>query len=69
MCGTIISHPFDVVKTTIQRSNTPVNISMTECFAGYLKSNPLALWTGIFPRCIQVMMSMGIGSVVFYELV
>ena len=65
--GSFISHPFDVVKTSMQRANTPP-LSMSAWFKMYFTKHPLSLWTGVFPRCTQVMLSMGIGSVVFYGL-
>ena len=67
LIGSCISHPFDVVKTSMQRANTPP-LSMYAWFKMYITTNPLSLWTGVLPRCSQVMLSMGIGSVVFYGL-
>lgn len=67
LIGSCLSHPFDVVKTSMQRTNTQ-HLSMCEWFKTYLNNKPLSLWTGVVPRCSQVMLSMGIGSVVFYGL-
>lgn len=67
LVGSFISHPFDVVKTSMQRANTPRR-TMRSWFRMYYRTNPLSLWTGVIPRCSQVMLSMGIGSVVFYGM-
>ena len=63
--GSFISHPFDVLKTSMQRANAPPRDTMWSLFQQYAQTNPLSLWTGVVPRCTHVMLSMGIGSVVF----
>jgi solute carrier family 25 2-oxodicarboxylate transporter 21 len=64
MIGSIISHPFDVIKTERQRheyymSNkkiTLINIAI---------NNPSKLFTGLTIRCSQSFINMGIGYVFF----
>lgn len=68
LIGSFISHPFDVLKTSMQRANAPPRDTMFSLFRQYAQTNPLSLWTGVVPRCTHVMLSMGIGSVVFYSL-
>ena len=66
--GAFMSHPFDVVKTSMQRANGTHRMSTIGYLKHYATHQPMILWTGVVPRCAQVMLSMGIGSVVFYRL-
>lgn len=55
LIGSIISHPFDVLKTSMQRANAPPRDTMFSLFRQYAQTNQLSLWTGVVPRCTHVM--------------
>jgi solute carrier family 25 2-oxodicarboxylate transporter 21 len=62
--GSLVSHPFDIIKTEMQRhggSNmTPINI-----FKDIYKDNPLKLWSGVSMRCTLGCINMGVGFFAF----
>lgn len=61
--GSILSQPFDVIKTEIQRSNS-TSTSITDILRRVGKF-PLKLWSGGTTRCSMAFLNMGIG---FYAL-
>lgn len=73
LVGSILSHPFDVAKTELQRYkkiNDTNNIiskqkSSFVILSEIAKENPLQLWSGGLMRCVLAFFNMGIG---FYTL-
>jgi hypothetical protein len=64
LIGSIISHPFDVIKTERQRyiekdNNTKITIR------SMIKKNPIGLFSGLTMRCSLSFLNMGIGSIAF----
>lgn len=67
LVGSILSQPFDVIKTELQRHKT-INVqnkSAIEMLSIIAKEHPLRLWTGGSMRCALGFLNMGIG---FYTL-
>jgi hypothetical protein len=70
LIGALISQPFDVVKTEMQRhkSNNEPNNKMTEILIKIFNDNPKKLWTGGMMRCIMGFCTMGIGYLSFNKI-
>lgn len=65
LIGSIISHPFDVIKTERQRHNkNHINSTLKKLII----ENPSKLFTGLSMRCSLSFINMGIGFVVFNYL-
>lgn len=68
LIGSILSQPFDVLKTELQRckkNNELNNLTSLNIFLNTAKNNPLQLWSGSTMRCTLAFFNMGIG---FYSL-
>lgn len=67
--GSVLSQPFDVVKTELQRTNKNIlnksTHNMLTTFVKIIKKNPLDLWSGGLMRSILAFANMGVG---FYTL-
>lgn len=61
--GSIISHPFDVLKT--ERQRTKLNITQKITLTSLLMNNPKSLFSGLFMRMSLNFVNMGIGFYVF----
>ena len=62
LIGSIISHPFDVIKTEKQRHTyNPSQITLRKLII----ENPSKLFTGLSMRCSLSFVNMGVGFVVF----
>lgn len=59
--GSVLSQPFDVVKTEMQRFKTIKNLSMSQTMINIGKHNPLHLWSGGSMRASIAFLNMGIG--------
>jgi len=69
--GSIISHPFDVIKTERQRHKTiksDLKINSKITLTQMILKNPLGLFSGLSMRCTLSFVNMGIGFVVFNHL-
>jgi hypothetical protein len=64
--GSVISHPFDVLKTERQREKTLHNKKIT--LYNILISNPKSLLSGILIRSTISFINMGIGFMIFNSL-
>jgi hypothetical protein len=70
LLGSILSHPFDTIKTELQRFKNIQTLSTTsintfDVFFKIIKNNPKKLWAGMEMRCLLAFFNMGIG---FYTL-
>ena len=63
LIGSIITQPFDFIKTKLQREKN--NINTFKLLKYYLKTNPYSLYTGLSNRCILNVIAMSIGFVVY----
>lgn len=63
LIGSIITHPFDYIKTELQREKKQINTF--KILKYYLKSNPYYLFTGLSNRCLLNVFSMGIGYLAY----
>lgn len=60
--GSILSQPFDVVKTELQRyDNNSINKGTYQILKNIAKTNPIKLWSGTTMRCTLSFLNMGIG--------
>jgi len=60
--GSIISQPFDVIKTEMQRhSKNKIVKSQKEIFMDIYKKNPINLWAGVTMRATLGCVNMGVG--------
>jgi solute carrier family 25 2-oxodicarboxylate transporter 21 len=62
--GSLISHPFDVMKTEIQRCNSK-HTSYVEIVKDLYKYNPMKLWSGVSVRATLGCINMSIGFLAF----
>jgi solute carrier family 25 2-oxodicarboxylate transporter 21 len=67
LIGSIISHPFDVIKTERQRNKSNKDFNKVTLIK-MLKKNPLDLYSGLTMRCSLSFVNMGVGFVVFNYL-
>lgn len=64
--GSVISHPFDVIKTDMQRLNgNMTNKNMIQIFYDILKTNPLKFTSGLQMRVLMSCINMGVGFLAF----
>lgn len=69
--GSVISQPFDTIKTELQRNHHGDNITNRERLIKlYISSikNPSLLWSGGFMRALLGFVNMGVGGLVFTNI-